>query len=248
MKQYLFFLFLLLKVILSPAAPEADPRPEPEQIAKWVLTLGDERYAVRESAQQKLGAWAGRYPRYMLGLLSEQYSMVDDIEVESRLYELIEPLAMNYLFSTARGFLGVNLNPIEGPHQETLIMLTSIQGGSAAEKAGLRDQDIVIKIDGTRIGDLDGTKGFSDYIANLKPGTAVELVIVRGDTEFLVNAQLGMRDSNIESQGLYDQRRKEFQVWLKSLRAEEPSEMPTGHHPLDIESGDETPSNQKNES
>ncbi len=74
------------------------------------------------------------------------------------------------------------------------VMVGQIVPGSAAEKAGLADRDIVIAIDGAPIEDLGSpdliVAGFMRTIAKLGSGNTVKLTVLSGPNKHDVNIQL----------------------------------------------------------
>jgi len=67
-------------------------------------------------------------------------------------------------------------------------LITEVKKDSPAEKAGLKKEDVVIKMGGNKI---DDAASFSDIIALTAPGTKMELVIVRNGKEKVINVTIG---------------------------------------------------------
>jgi Do/DeqQ family serine protease len=76
--------------------------------------------------------------------------------------------------------LGVN----EGPG----VVVYQVQSGSAADRAGLRQGDVITALNGTAISDPNT---FRNLIAGLGPGTEVTLTVKRNGSEGQVRATLG---------------------------------------------------------
>lgn len=64
----------------------------------------------------------------------------------------------------------------------------SVTKGSAAEKAGIQQDDIITKIDGTKIADLDG--GIASFISKKKVGDTITLTIYRDGNTIDIKATL----------------------------------------------------------
>ena len=62
-----------------------------------------------------------------------------------------------------------------------------LPGGSAAAKAGLRLNDIITAVDGVPVSDRHG---ISDVIAQAKPGSSIELTVLRRDTPLTISVPL----------------------------------------------------------
>lgn len=65
---------------------------------------------------------------------------------------------------------------------------SSVQPGSPASKAGIQDEDIITKVNGTAVGE---SNGFSSLIGQYTPNDVVELTILRGGKEQTVKVTLG---------------------------------------------------------
>jgi len=68
---------------------------------------------------------------------------------------------------------------------------SAIFPGSAAEKAGLKEKDIILEINGEVI-NLDNS--LSEIILKYNPGDKIELKVLRGDKELFIEAILGERE------------------------------------------------------
>lgn len=87
-----------------------------------------------------------------------------------------------------RGMLGVNIQPISEDTAKALdlkdtsgVLVSNVQAGSAAEKAGVKRGDIITAVNGEKIDDPNVLR---NKIAGTMPGTSIKLSIVRdGNTE-----------------------------------------------------------------
>jgi 2-alkenal reductase len=105
-------------------------------------------------------------------------------------------------------FLGVSYLPIDGsvaaelnlPVQSGALIQSSrpgqpaIQPGTAAERAGLREGDIITAIDGQK---LDGDTSLRQVLLQHRPGDTVTLTVLRDGKENSVQVTLGARDPNM---------------------------------------------------
>ena len=70
------------------------------------------------------------------------------------------------------------------------VRLAGVRTGSPAEKAGLRGDDVITRIGGVEIPDL---QAMTDALRSHRPGDVVDIVIRRGDQVTTVRATLGTR-------------------------------------------------------
>ncbi|MBM7562406.1 S1C family serine protease [Fusibacter tunisiensis] len=74
------------------------------------------------------------------------------------------------------------------------VMIRYIYEGSPAEKAGLKESDLIIGVDSVKVFTMDDLTG---YISDLKPGDTIDLKIIRnGDEKMTVEIVLGNRGQN----------------------------------------------------
>jgi len=87
-----------------------------------------------------------------------------------------------------KAFLGVRMGSesVKGGG----VRLQSIEEGSAAERAGLKANDVVIKINEKNV---NGLLEMGNMLQRMKPGSGVHLFVKRGNHEFEVKAMLGAR-------------------------------------------------------
>ena len=72
------------------------------------------------------------------------------------------------------------------------VRLVGVRAGSPAEKAGLRGDDIITRIGGMNVPDL---QAMTDALRSHRPGDTVEIVVRRGDAVTTLRATLGTRGS-----------------------------------------------------
>lgn len=104
-----------------------------------------------------------------------------------------------------RGMLGVNIQNITddlaestGLEQRSGVVVSNVRAGSAAEKAGIKRNDVITAVNGEKI---DDTNVLRNKIAGTLPGTEVKLTILRDGREMELLATLDEFDnSGISSQ------------------------------------------------
>ena len=82
-----------------------------------------------------------------------------------------------------RGWLGVFLS-----EDEDGVTITGVKDGSPADKAGLKEGDKIIEIDGKKV---DDSGDLRNTIRQLEPGDSVQVVVMRDNKKKSVNATLG---------------------------------------------------------
>jgi serine protease Do len=97
--------------------------------------------------------------------------------------------------SVTRGFLGIGLQPVDkdiaaGFHLEKAegVLISAVEKGSPAEKAGLKQGDIILEFNGKPIKSL---QSFRYDISMIKPGTEVSLKINRKGKVMTIAVKLG---------------------------------------------------------
>ena len=100
--------------------------------------------------------------------------------------------------TVVRGFLGVgiqNLTPefaaAFGLKEDTKgVLVPEITEGSAADKAGLKHNDVIVEFNGQPV---ETVKVLQNRVAMLKPGTKVEVVVLRDGKRETLTVKLGKR-------------------------------------------------------
>lgn len=241
----ILYTLLFLFPFISTLHAEEDGRPSKDAIQEVIAQLADEEYAVRTDAQKKLGTWVETYPRFMLLAMAAAYGDAEDIEIEIRLRELMKPLARLYLHSEPRGYLGVHLGTERIGNEITAVILRRVLPNESAEAAGLKDNDLVLMMNGETMDEMGGQGGFSQRIAETTPGTVLELAVKRENKEFLVRVIVGIRPMSARERastvGSFD---AQYLAWLQTLRPDRSyNGLPVGHFPLEEKKKEAPPAN-----
>lgn len=101
-----------------------------------------------------------------------------------------------------RGYLGVNMDDLTAEKAEFFglkkgegVILTEIVGGSPADKAGLKVDDVVTSINGTPVKNMNDLRRI---VAAIKPGEKAKIGIVRDGKETTVTATVDARPEELE--------------------------------------------------
>ena len=94
-----------------------------------------------------------------------------------------------------RGQLGITVRRVDSDMAQALgmsetkgIIVNSVVAGSAAERAGIRQGDVIIALNGSPVNE---TNAFRNQIASMGPGAQVTLTILRDNREQKIAATLG---------------------------------------------------------
>lgn len=103
-----------------------------------------------------------------------------------------------------RGWLGVYIQTMDGAVAESFgldkptgALVNEVMDDSPAEKAGIQAKDIILKVDGHKIVSSDE---LSNIIAAYKPGTRVDVLLLRKGKEKTVTIKLGRRPDEDETE------------------------------------------------
>ncbi|MCS6874282.1 MAG: DegQ family serine endoprotease [Pyrinomonadaceae bacterium] len=111
-----------------------------------------------------------------------------------------------------RGQLGVIIQPINEAIKEQFglkdtkgALVSQVRPGSAAERAGIKRDDVIVAFNGERIED---TNALRNKVAETMPGTEVTLTIVRDGKEIEVKAVLDELQDNLQGSNQSDSGQK----------------------------------------
>ncbi len=96
--------------------------------------------------------------------------------------------------SSERGFLGVSLQDLTDGLRDSYdykgggVLISDVVPGSPAAKVGVREGDILLRLDDTPVSSADQV---TDRVRGMRPGTLVGVTVVRdGDTKYLGRAEI----------------------------------------------------------
>jgi hypothetical protein len=230
------FVFMLL--LCAGLSAFAEEPPAAERLDALVTQLGAEPHAVRQEAFETLVAYSGRFPRFMLLELADRYGAAEDLEVRFRLEAILKPLAGRYMFAVPSGFIGINMEWWTDGEAVAAVRVVSVMPGHAGDKAGLRQGDLIVKVDGDSVREMGTLQVFSERIAGIAPGTFVRLDVTRGNAPVVIHFPLDARPSNLEPSAAVIPWRLAFAGWLREISGRSEPDDPTfpiGHFPKNDE-------------
>jgi len=99
-----------------------------------------------------------------------------------------------------RGFLGIGLQPLSEElakefkiEDDAGALVTSVSPKSPAEKAGVREGDVVVDVNGKKV---EGPRELQLMVAGMLPGAKVDVKVVRDGKEKIFNIELAERPGN----------------------------------------------------
>lgn len=182
-RPFLSINLLLLTAVLALASWQTCRAAElPEELLSG---LADPDFKARESAELDLLQWARKHEEEAPSLIYKEYYTSKDPEVRSRCMSLLESLARDSYATHGKGFIGIRMDDVmaEVPGEEDpvpAVIITKVIEGMAAEKAGLREGELVIGINGKRW-PAPATDAMRDQVMDLKPMTKVQVQVLRED-------------------------------------------------------------------
>lgn len=227
-------LFLLIVFSLSTGPLSAAP-PSSGEILEQIRLLGDEGFAVRREAFEKLKQWAEAYPRHVLQQMAEAYRDTKDMEITIRLEELMQPLAEKLFLIQPPGFIGINM--MWRDSGTVGVEVSGVLAGHAAQRAGIQEGDVIVELNGESVARMEALDGFAGRVAGYPPGTLVVLKIDRGGRMVDIPLQLGARPEHL--QGMQVSRvdlQDRYEAWLRELAqmsGDFDPDFPVGHFPME---------------
>ena len=126
----------------------------------------------------------------------------------------VEPFEQNFSFFVDGGFLGVHAENIDRENMGRYRMsqvrgvgVTQVVKDSPADKAGLRKDDVILRIDGENV---NSVRKLNRLISEMAPDHSVRITVSRGGAEQEVTATIGKRANSSLVQGLF---KGEPRVW-----------------------------------
>ena len=119
----------------------------------------------------------------------------------------LEPLEQTFSFFVDGGFLGVHAENINRENMGRYHMnqvrgvgVTQVVKDSPAEKAGLRKDDVILRIDGESV---NSVRKLNRLVSEMAPDHSVKITVSRGGAEQEVTATIGKRSNSSVAQDLF---------------------------------------------
>ncbi|WP_321368219.1 DegQ family serine endoprotease [uncultured Desulfuromusa sp.] len=126
--------------------------------------------------------------------------------------------------SVTRGRLGVLIQDLTKELAESFeidqrdgILIAQVMENSAAAKAGLKQGDVILKLDGSKV---DKVATFRNQIAMTRPGTEVEFQVLRDGKKKKIKATIGVMEADDEGHPISSDSLPELGMKLQRLTPE----------------------------
>jgi S1-C subfamily serine protease len=103
-----------------------------------------------------------------------------------------------YEGKVTRGWLGVQIQDVTPPMRASLgigdrkgVLIGDVFKGQPADKAGIKRGDVVLSVDGRKVGDANELR---NTVAAIAPGVKVPVIVFRGGKEVTLSVKLVERD------------------------------------------------------
>ena len=165
--------------------------PTVEEIRALLSDLGHRDWRTREAATKRLG----KCGKKALPIIQETYFDTKDPEVKHRIERLARDL-FERSFHVGIPFLGItfNLTGETGPdtkEKATGFKVGMVHPGTAAEKAGLEADDIIVGFDGRTVDGHTKQGDLPMWIQSCKVGQEVQIEVLRDGKMIKLLAKLG---------------------------------------------------------
>ena len=215
------------------------------QIDNLIRDLGAPDHHARERATTEL-THLGIAP---FAKLREAYRKTTDLEVRLRIERIVSDAYLEHHLFSKNGFLGISQDPSQVMTERDDrriekgcmgVFIETVMQGTAASRAGLRTQDVIVAFDGDALPlAADPATAFSETIRTRGPGATIVMTVLRGGVTKDIKVTLGarpkryyQRDEASKLMLLIHQKR--LARWWREHFVNPPSEESPQHQPASI--------------
>ncbi len=177
-----------------------------------LAALESEDFKEREKAEKELLEWAvDRDPEVRADFLRLHRAAVDP-EVRHRSLRILKELVTRDYLKEGTGFIGIEMQAEEvqlpGEPQPPVgaIRITSVMGGTPAERAGLKVDDLIVGLNGESFEADAMPAAFSGKVGEFKPDTEIVLQILRDGDLMDLKVRLMRRPGDLNNNRFMDNR------------------------------------------
>jgi C-terminal processing protease CtpA/Prc len=166
--------------------------------AEPLAKLKSEEFRARESAQAELLAWARQQHDGAMDELFRRSRTEDDPEVRERCLDVLRDLVNDEYLKDGEGFIGIQMldelaNVPGDAKPRGVIRVILVVADSAAQKAGLRLNDLIAGVGDQIWRDVAASLAFREQIRQMKPNTKITLKVLRNGNLMDIEVTLGRR-------------------------------------------------------
>ncbi len=160
--------------------------------------LKSEEFRKREAAQEELIAWARLQPEAAMTALFQHSRVADDPEVRERCLAILRELVNDEYAKDGEGYIGIRMRDEElalpdDAKPRGVIRVIEVVRDSAAAKAGLQLNDLIIGFDDHVWNEKLISSPFMEKIRQLKPNSKITLKLLRNGEPMNIQVILGRR-------------------------------------------------------
>lgn len=173
-------------------------RAEDPEIANHLKNLGADEYSERKLAQENLISWGREDVRNRVSFFRRMQNETSDPEVQERCREIVKELVLAIVDEERNGFMGINLGRVvrnfgQKPQMPRGVTVNGVIKKTAAEKFGLKEGDLILKIDELDLSGFDGPDKLIKYVGEMKNGTTIEVHLEREEEKLTIPLTLMTR-------------------------------------------------------
>ena len=131
--------------------------------------------------------------------LARAFRRSDSPEVRLRIERIAQHIYLRERAGEGEGFLGIEPYPLAADDDarldpgETGIVVMRVIEGTAAQRVGLKTEDVIVRFN-RRLITVDASRnGFSAMVRQLRPDTLVPIEVLRGQERLILRARLSAR-------------------------------------------------------
>ena len=188
----LFGVCTVLMVWMAFPLGALDLPPEP------LADLKSEEFSKRENAQAELVAWARLQPEAAMDELFRQSQVADDPEVRARCLAVLHDLVNDVYQKEGEGYIGIQMRDEladvpNDPKPRRVIRVVQVMPDSAAQRAGLQLNDLIVGLEDLVWHEGTASLPFSEKIRQFKPDSKIGLKVLRNGKLMDIEVTLGRR-------------------------------------------------------
>lgn len=168
--------------------------------------LGSEEFADREMAQLRLLEWAEAQPDHGERWLLREYQAAEDPEVRLRIRSVLREIVVGEYQKGGPGYVGIQMDEakVALPGEVALrpgVRVRVVVADTPASKAGLLAGDVIVAFGKQRWEGEAAVTAFAAAVKAERPGTTIELSIVRNGELRKIPVVLGPRPMGLPEVG-----------------------------------------------